>query len=146
MAGKKIKTNFLGVRYREHPTRRISKDAVGKDRCFFIRYKIDGTDREEVVGWASEDIDAEKAFEYLFGKKASRYYRFVYVAVVMYGCVAANAFVWDISDTFNALMAIPNLFSLLLLSPVLVSETKKYLWDDNLDALDETPIPQINRK
>lgn len=65
MIGKKIKTNFLGVRYREHPTRRISKDAVGKDRCFFIRYKIDGKDREEVIGWASEKIDAEKAFGYL---------------------------------------------------------------------------------
>lgn len=58
----KIKTNFLGVRYREHPTRRISKDAVQKDRCFFIRYKIDGKDREEVVGWASEGKDAESAF------------------------------------------------------------------------------------
>ena len=65
MIGKKIKTNFLGVRYREHPTRRISKDAVAKDRCFFIRYKIDGKDREEVVGWGSEGIDAEKAFEFL---------------------------------------------------------------------------------
>ena len=47
---------------------------------------------------------------------------------------------------FCAMMAIPNLISLLLLSPVLVSETKKYLWDDNLNELDETPIPQINRK
>ena len=96
-----------------------------------------------ILGWS---YYGEKAFEYLFGKKASRYYRFVYVAVVMYGCVAANAFVWDISDTFNAMMAIPNLIALLLLSPVLVSETKKYLWDDNLNELDETPIPQINRK
>ena len=96
-----------------------------------------------ILGWS---YYGEKAFEYLFGKKASRYYRFVYVAVVMYGCVAANAFVWDISDTFNAMMAIPNLISLLLLSPILVSETKKYLWDDNLNELDETPIPQINRK
>ena len=62
MIAKKIKTNFLGVRYREHPTRRISKDSVMKDRCFFIRYKIDGKDREEVVGWGSEGKDAEKAF------------------------------------------------------------------------------------
>ena len=62
MIAKKTKTNFLGVRYREHPTRRISKDAVGKDRCFFIRYKVDGKDREEVVGWASEGVSAESAF------------------------------------------------------------------------------------
>lgn len=59
----KIKTNFLGVRYREHPTRRISKDAVQKDRCFFIRYKIDSKDREEVVGWATEGVSAETAFD-----------------------------------------------------------------------------------
>lgn len=95
-----------------------------------------------ILGWS---YYGEKAFEYLFGKIAAKYYRFVYVAVVMYGCVAANAFVWDLSDTFNALMAIPNLVALILLSPVIVSETKKYLWDNNLDMVDETPIPQINR-
>ena len=95
-----------------------------------------------ILGWS---YYGEKAFEYLFGKKPAKYYRLVYVAVVMYGCVASNAFVWDVSDTFNALMAIPNLVALLLLSPVIVSETKKYLWDGNLDMVDDTPIPQINR-
>ena len=54
-----FKTNFLGVRYREHATR---KHGVRFDRCFSIRYKIDGKDREEVVGWASEEITAEDAF------------------------------------------------------------------------------------
>lgn len=56
------KTNFLGVRYREHATR---KNGVGYDRCYSIRYKVGGKDREEVVGWASEDINAESAFEFL---------------------------------------------------------------------------------
>ncbi|MBP7913596.1 MAG: alanine:cation symporter family protein, partial [Proteocatella sp.] len=50
------------------------------------------------------------------------------------------------SDTFNALMAIPNLVCLILLAPVIVSETKKYLWDNNLDAVDTTPIPEIGTK
>lgn len=95
-----------------------------------------------ILGWS---YYGEKAFEYLFGKKPAKYYRMLYVLVVMYGSVAANAFVWDLSDTFNALMAIPNLVSLLLLSPIIVSETKKYLWDNQLDMVDETPIPQINR-
>ena len=42
------------------------------------------------------------------------------------------------------MMAIPNLISLLLLSPVIYSETKKYLWENRLDEKDETEIPQIN--
>lgn len=96
-----------------------------------------------ILGWS---YYGEKAFEYLFGKQMSKYYRFVYVAIVMVGSVTANAFVWDLSDTFNALMAIPNLICLLLLSPVLVAETKKYLWDDNLDEVDTTPIPEIGKK
>lgn len=57
-----IKTNFLGVRYREHATR---KHGVRADRCYSIRYKVDGKDREEVAGWASEEMSAEKAFKML---------------------------------------------------------------------------------
>jgi integrase len=62
MAVSWIKTNFLGVRYREHATR---KHGIKPDRCFSIRYKIDGKDKEEVVGWASEEMTAEKAFKLL---------------------------------------------------------------------------------
>lgn len=97
-----------------------------------------------ILGWS---YYGEKAFEYLFGKKLSKYYRFVYVGIVFVGSVTANALVWDISDTFNALMAIPNLVGLLLLSPVLVAETKKYLWDDNLEMISDEKIPLVeNRK
>jgi len=56
------KTNFLGVRYREHPKR---KHGVRFDRCFSIRYKILGKDKEEVVGWSSEGKSAEDAFRLL---------------------------------------------------------------------------------
>lgn len=94
-----------------------------------------------ILGWS---YYGEKAFESLFGKKLSHYYRFFFVCIVLVGSVTANAFVWDISDTFNAMMAIPNLISLLLLSPVIYSETKKYLWENRLDEKDETEIPQIN--
>ena len=57
-----IKTNFLGVRYREHAER---KNGIKPDRCFSIRYKLDGKDKEEVAGWASEGMNAEKAFKIL---------------------------------------------------------------------------------
>ncbi len=94
-----------------------------------------------ILGWS---YYGEKAFEYLFGKQLSKVYRAFYCVVVFVGSVMSLELVWGISDIFNALMAIPNLVSLLLLSPILVSETKKYLWSDNLDLVDDTPIPQIN--
>ncbi len=62
MASVKHKTNFLGIRYREHPSR---KHGVKFDRCFFVRYKLNGKDKEEMAGWSSEGMSAEKAFNLL---------------------------------------------------------------------------------
>lgn len=62
MAVQWYKTKFLGVRYREHPTR---KHGIRPDRCFSIRYKLDGKDKEEAIGWASEGWTAEKAYAQL---------------------------------------------------------------------------------
>lgn len=58
----KIKTTFRGVRYREHETR---KHGVHKDKYFFIRYKLNGKDREEGLGWQSEGWTASKAYDRL---------------------------------------------------------------------------------
>jgi integrase len=69
MAAKWIKTNFPGVRYREHPTR---KNGVRRDQYFTIRYKLAGKDREEGLGWASEDWTAAKAYDRLKELKANR--------------------------------------------------------------------------
>jgi len=55
-----IKTNFPGVRYREHETR---KHGVKRDQYFTIRYKLHGRDKEEGLGWASEDWSAAKAYD-----------------------------------------------------------------------------------
>lgn len=63
MATKKIATRYLGVRYREHPTRKHGGNRP--DKCFFIRYKLDGKDKEEAVGWSSEGVTAESAFKIL---------------------------------------------------------------------------------
>jgi len=54
------------------------------------------------------------------------------------------AVVWDAADMFNAFMAIPNLVAVILLSGVIVRETKKYLWDNNLDAESTDELPVIN--
>ncbi len=62
MARKYIKTSFVGVRYREHETR---KHGVRPDRYFFVRYKLNGKDKEEGLGWSSQGWTAQKASEKL---------------------------------------------------------------------------------
>lgn len=64
-----IKTNFPGVRYREHPTRKHGKR---RDQYFTIRYKVSGKDKEEGLGWASEDWTATKAYDRLKELKENR--------------------------------------------------------------------------
>lgn len=83
-----------------------------------------------ILGWS---YYGERALEYLGGKKTIPYYRIAWVIAVFIGAIVNLALLWNIADTMNALMAIPNLISLLLLSKVLVSETKKYLWSGNLN-------------
>ncbi|MEA5099100.1 MAG: alanine:cation symporter family protein, partial [Bacteroidales bacterium] len=86
-----------------------------------------------ILGWS---YYGEKAIEYLGGKKTIIYYRLTWVVIVFIGAVINLDLVWNISDTMNALMAIPNLISVLLLSGVIVKETKKYLWSNKLDEYD----------
>lgn len=62
MARNWIKTAFVGVRYREHDTR---KHGVRPDRYFSVRYKLDGKDKEEGLGWSSQGWTAQKAAEKL---------------------------------------------------------------------------------
>ena len=66
-------------------------------------------------------------------KKATNTYRVVFLITVYLGSVVSLDIVWNLADIFNALMAIPNLLCLLFLSGVLVSETRKYLWNNRLD-------------
>ena len=93
-----------------------------------------------ILGWA---YYGERCVEYFAGKKGLIPYRVLYIAVAVIAPVVALDVVWDIADILNALMAIPNLIAVLLLSPVIVKETKKYL--DDLDAKDDTEIPVIKK-
>ncbi|MBI2842909.1 MAG: sodium:alanine symporter family protein [Armatimonadetes bacterium] len=83
-----------------------------------------------MIGWS---YYGERAIEYLFGKRAILPYRWIWVMSAFAGAVAAVPVVWNFADSANALMAIPNLVSLLLLSNVIVSETRRYLWLGNLE-------------
>ncbi|MCI8767864.1 sodium:alanine symporter family protein [Schaedlerella sp.] len=91
-----------------------------------------------ILGWA---YYGERSVEYFAGKKGLIPYRVVYILVAAVAPVLALDLVWTVADILNALMAIPNLVAVLLLSPIIASETKKYI--NNLDAKDDTPIPVV---
>ena len=91
-----------------------------------------------ILGWA---YYGERCVEYFAGRKGLIPYRVLYILVALIAPVIALNLVWLIADILNALMAIPNLIAVLLLSPVIVAETKKYIND--LDKVDTTPIPVV---
>lgn len=83
-----------------------------------------------ILGWS---YYGEKSVEYLGGKKFITPYRVLFLISVFLGAVINLNMVWDLADIFNALMAIPNLLSLVFLNGIIVHETRKYLWRDRLD-------------
>lgn len=81
-----------------------------------------------VLGWSHYGT---KAWEYLFGTKSTVFYKIVFVLMIMSGAVMTSSLAWDISDTFNGLMMIPNLIGVLSLSALVTKITKNYV-DRNL--------------
>lgn len=77
-----------------------------------------------IISWA---YFGERTAAYLLGEKSAFLYKVVYICILFPGCVTAPGLVWEISDTFNGLMALPNLVALLLLSNEVVSVTKQYM-------------------
>lgn len=83
-----------------------------------------------ILGWS---YLGEKALEYIFGRKARYVYRVLWITATFIGSITAINLVWNLGDTFNALMAFPNILSVLLLTGVVVKETRHYLWEKRLD-------------
>ena len=96
-----------------------------------------------ILGWS---YYGNRCVTYLFGKRAIRPYQVLYVVVAFLGAIGIGDLVWTISDITNALMAIPNIIVVLLLSGLIARETKHYVWDKNLDETDDTPIPVLESK
>ena len=88
-----------------------------------------------ILGWT---YYSQKAVEYLGGRKVMLAYRIVWIIMIYVGSVVNLSLVWSFADIVNALMAVPNLISLLLLSGVIVKETRKYLWNNRLDEYDDS--------
>ena len=93
-----------------------------------------------ILGWS---YYGERCAQYLWGKKSLLPYKLIFVAIVVVGPVLALDLVWTIADILNALMAIPNLIAVLLLSGVIAKETRHYL--KNLDEVDKTEIPCVDK-
>ncbi len=68
------------------------------------------------------------------------------MVVAFLGAIGVGEVVWTVSDITNALMAIPNIIMVLLLSGLIAKETKHYVYEGNLDERDEAPIPQLDSK
>ena len=83
-----------------------------------------------ILGWS---YLGEKALEYIFGRKARYVYRVLWITATFIGSITAINLVWNLGDTFNALMAFPNILSFLVLTWLVVKETRHYLWENRLD-------------
>ena len=89
-----------------------------------------------VLGWSHY---GSKSVEYLFGIKAAKVYKVIFVLMIMSGAVMTSTIAWDISDTFNGLMMIPNLIGVVALSPVVMKITKNYV-DRKIRKKDVEPV------
>ena len=89
-----------------------------------------------VLGWSQY---GSKAVEYLFGEKAVKVYKVIFVAMIVSGAVMTSSLAWDISDTFNGLMMIPNLIAVVLLSPKVYKITRNYI-DRKIKGKDIKPM------
>ena len=83
-----------------------------------------------ILGWS---YYGESAVNYIEHHRTNRFYRILYIVALFFGSIINLDIIWNIADCMNALMAIPNLVALLLLSGVAAKETKKYLWANRLD-------------
>ncbi|MBR3455002.1 MAG: sodium:alanine symporter family protein [Bacteroidaceae bacterium] len=87
-----------------------------------------------ILGWC---YYGERAVEYLSSRRGVSIYRVFWIGAIVLGSIMSLGLVWNIADIMNALMAIPNLVSLLLLSNVITRETNYYLWGNRLDESSE---------
>ncbi len=96
-----------------------------------------------ILGWS---YYGSRCVTFLFGKHAVLPYQVLYVLVGLLGAVGVGDVIWTICDIGNALMAIPNIILILLLSGQIARETKHFVYDDNLDETVVEDIPRYEDK
>lgn len=99
-----------------------------------------------VLGWSHYGT---KSFEYLFGEKAAKGYQVFFVLMIVSGALMTSSIAWDISDTFNGFMMIPNLIGVISLTPLIIKLTQNYV-DRRIKKKDVAPLlsfnPEINEE
>lgn len=99
-----------------------------------------------VLGWSHY---GGKAVEYLFGNIGRKIYKVIFVLMIVSGALMTSSLAWDISDTFNGLMMVPNLIGVVALSPVVVKITRNYI-NRKIKGKDEEPVlsyaPEIQKE
>jgi AGCS family alanine or glycine:cation symporter len=95
----------------------------GQFASFFVAIALMLFAFSTILGWA---LYGSRCVEYLFGLKAIKVYQFLYIITVVVGATISLDIVWDVADTFNGLMAIPNFIALFALSGVVAKLTKEY--------------------
>ncbi len=99
-----------------------------------------------VLGWSQY---GSKAVEYLFGSKGVKVYKVIFVAMIIAGAVMEGGLAWDLSDTFNGLMMIPNLIGVVALAPLVMKIVKNYV-DRRIKGKNVEPMlsydPQIEKE
>ena len=96
-----------------------------------------------ILGWS---YYGSRCVTYLFGKHAVRPYQVLYVLMAFLGAIGVGNIAWTISDITNALMAIPNIIVVLLLSGLIARETRHYVWEGNLEEHSDDEIPLVESK
>ena len=95
-----------------------------------------------ILGWS---YYGERCWVYLCGQKSIMPFRIVWTIMVFVGSVVSLDLIWSIADILNMFMAFPNLIALLGLSGVIAAETKKYLFNNNMEAWSDDEIPVVDK-
>ena len=99
-----------------------------------------------VLGWSQY---GSKAVEYLFGTKGVKIYKVIFVLMIVSGAIMTSSLAWDISDTFNGFMMVPNLIGVVAMCPLVVKITKNYV-DRKIKKKDVSPLlsydPEIQKE
>ncbi len=115
--------------------------SFGKPGEWFVVLAITLFAFSTVLGWS---YYGAKVTEYLLGVTAAKIYRVVFIVLVVFGAVMESSLAWDISDTFNGLMMIPNLIGLVVHIPLIIKLTRNYI-DRRIKGRDVPPLLSFDR-
>ncbi len=116
------------------------RGALGRPGEWFVVLAITLFAFTTVMGWS---YYGAKVTEYMFGVRWAKVYRVFFITLIVFGAIMESSLAWDISDTFNGLMMIPNLIGVISLTPLIIKLTKNYT-DRRIKGKDIEPMLSYN--